>query len=253
MKAQVRFTFSGFCFLCISLPLESHFRCSVEMLLRELTPVLGGYLILFFEDFRNFKKLWVVVFPNPSKNSQFVDKAPKEPIVLRLFDWFIENLRTTITLSESAFWTFTTKVMKSKNCPQNRPLLIPTQHWLMSLVQFLIPTKIPVCAKCKVWSCAIRQPTLEALCKIKVLKQQIFRQRAWGTQLDLVPLIHMYGAICLARDMFLVCQSTTPFALKHISYNHNILHKPQSASPREKTKTPYCKKITDDVGIISCE
>ncbi len=134
--------------------------------LRELTPVLGGYLILFFEDFRNFKKLQVAVFPNPSKNWQFLDKAQKEPIVLRLFGWFIENLRTTITLSESAFWTFTTKVMKSKNCPQNRPLLIPTQHWLMSFVQFLIPTKIPV------WSCVIRQPPLEALCKIKVLKQQ---------------------------------------------------------------------------------
>jgi hypothetical protein len=75
----------------------------VEMLLREFTPVLGGYLILLFEDFRNFKKLRVVVFPNPSKNWQFLDKAQKEPIVLRLFDWFIENLRTTITLSESAF------------------------------------------------------------------------------------------------------------------------------------------------------
>jgi hypothetical protein len=44
-----------------------------------------------------------VVFPNPSKNWQFLDKAQKEPTVLRLFDWFIENLRTTITLSESAF------------------------------------------------------------------------------------------------------------------------------------------------------
>ncbi len=75
----------------------------MEMLLRELTPVLGGYLILFFEDFTNLKKLQVVVFPNPSKNWQFLDKTQKEPIVLRLFDWFIENLRTTITLSESAF------------------------------------------------------------------------------------------------------------------------------------------------------
>jgi hypothetical protein len=63
----------------------------------------------------------------------------------------------------------------------------------------------------------------------------------------------MYISICLARDMLLVCQSTIPFALKRISYNHNILHKPQSASPREKTKTAHCKKITDDVGIISCE
>jgi len=65
--------------------------------------VLGGYLILFFEDFRNFRKLPVVVFPNSSRNWRFLDKAQKESIVLRLFDWFIENLRTTITSSESAF------------------------------------------------------------------------------------------------------------------------------------------------------
>jgi hypothetical protein len=59
----------------------------------------------------------------------------------------------------------------------------------------------------------------------------------------------MYSAICLATDMLLVCQSTIPFALEHISYNHNIHHKPQSASPREKTKIAYCKTILMMLGL----
>jgi hypothetical protein len=59
----------------------------------------------------------------------------------------------------------------------------------------------------------------------------------------------MYSTICLAREMLLVCQSTIPFALKHISYNHSILHKPQSASPREKTKTAYCKRSLMMLGL----
>ncbi len=37
------------------------------MLLRELTPVPGGYLILFFEDFRNFKKIASCGFAKPLK------------------------------------------------------------------------------------------------------------------------------------------------------------------------------------------